>query len=57
MALSYLSQELWILEAHELSPPRGIPKRKPPSGFCEGCVMGKHRRESFPKDGHLKAGL
>jgi hypothetical protein len=28
----------------------GLPQINPPSGVCEGCVMGKHHRESFPKD-------
>lgn len=27
----------------------GLPQINPPSGVCEGCVMGKHHRESFPK--------
>jgi hypothetical protein len=27
-----------------------LPQIEPPNGVYEGCVMGKHHQESFPKD-------
>lgn len=45
-ALQKLAREGWV---------RGLPELRQPEQLCEGCLVGKQRRSSFPAEGQMRA--